>query len=77
MTDKQKRLNSIKKPQGGRPVKLIRLPALQDKLGGVSKATIYRMVAEGLLPKQIKIGSRCSGWVESQVDEMLLSRIAA
>jgi prophage regulatory protein len=76
MTDKQKRLNSIQTPQGGSSVNIIRLPALQEKLGGVSKATVYRMVKEGLLPRQINIGSRCTGWVEAQVDEMLLSRVA-
>lgn len=77
MTDKQERLNSSQVPQDSNSVRIIRLPALQEKLGGVSKATVYRMVKEGLLPKQIHIGSRCTGWVESQVDEMLLSRIAA
>ena len=55
-------------------VNIILLPALQKKLGGVSKATVYRMMHEGRLPQSIKLGSRSVGWIENSIDEMLLSR---
>ena len=37
-------------------VKVIRLRELMDKLGGVSKTTVYRMVERGDLPAPFKLG---------------------
>ncbi|WP_228723325.1 helix-turn-helix transcriptional regulator [Desulfosediminicola flagellatus] len=42
---------------------------------GMSKATIYRLVDAGKFPKQINIGVKATGWIESEVDEWLLSLI--
>ena len=39
----------------------IRLPVLQA-LYGLSKASIYRGIKKGLIPTQVKISERCSGW---------------
>ena len=41
--------------------------ALQDKLGGRGRTTIYRDVAAGRLPKPVKIGSRLY-WNEADID---------
>lgn len=43
----------------------------------LSRATIYKKIKEGTFPKQIKLSERSSGWLESEVDEWIQSRIKA
>lgn len=49
--------------------KLYRIPAVMAQLS-VSRATIYRMVADGKL-KLIKIGARSSGITAESIDALL------
>ena len=56
--------------------KLLRIPGLKEKTG-LGKSTIYQMVKDGRFPKQIKIGLRASGWLESEVDEWIRKQVAA
>ena len=56
--------------------KLLRIPSLTEKTG-LGKSTIYQMVKDGRFPKQIKIGLRASGWLESEVDEWIRKQVAA
>lgn len=46
--------------------------ALQRKLGGRSRSSVYRDVELGRLPKPIKIGSRLY-WNEADVDAAIAS----
>lgn len=48
----------------------IRLPALREKLGGVSPRTVYRRVEDGTLPAPVKFGA-LSLWDEAEVDRRL------
>ncbi|GGH18126.1 transcriptional regulator, AlpA family [Cribrihabitans marinus] len=41
---------------------------------GLSRSTIYKMIADGDFPQPIKIGARAVGWRESDVSEWLDSR---
>ena len=43
----------------------------------VSKSQIYKLVQQGRLPKPIKLGERGSGWLISEIDTWLQSRIDA
>lgn len=40
-----------------------------------AKSTVYDDVAKGIFPKPIKIGSRASGWLESEIEQWLQERI--
>lgn len=51
----------------------IRLPEVRH-LTGLSKAQIYALVSQGRFPKQVKLGDRASGWVESQVRSWMQER---
>ena len=42
---------------------------------GLSRSTIYLFIDEGTFPKPINLGSRSVGWIESEIDEWILSRI--
>jgi prophage regulatory protein len=46
------------------------------QLLGISKATIYRMMANGLFPKSAKISKRCVGWRRSVVRSWIDSNLA-
>jgi len=43
---------------------------------GLSRATIYRMVANDDFPRQHALTKRCIGWWQSDVDGWLRARLA-
>ncbi len=55
---------------------ILRRPAVEARTG-LSRSTIYAMMAEDLFPKPKRIGKRAVGWTESSIDEWLESRIEA
>ncbi len=38
---------------------------------GLGRSTIYTMIAQYKFPKQIKLGPRSSGWLESEIDSWI------
>ena len=42
---------------------------------GLARSTVYKYVAEGCFPKPVSLGDRAVGWVESEVQDWVLSRI--
>jgi prophage regulatory protein len=52
------------------PKKILRLPEVINKTG-LSRSTIYALIAKGTFPKQIKLSERTSGFFETEVDEYL------
>ena len=55
-------------------IKIIRMPEVKAKTG-LSKTTIYELIAEGNFPEQIPLGSRIVGWINSEVEEWISERI--
>jgi len=55
---------------------ILRLPEVSKK-SGKSRSSIYRDMALGKFPKQIKLSERSSGWIESEVDQWIEDRINA
>jgi len=43
---------------------------------GLCRSHVHKLVSQGLFPRQIKLGLRSSGWVESEIDTWLEQRIA-
>lgn len=58
------------------PDKIFRRPAVQD-LTGLSRSTLYAMIADGRFPAPVKLGTRAVGWREADLNEWLASREAA
>lgn len=56
-------------------VRILRVRQVGERTG-LSRSTIYELVAEGVMPPPVRIGHRTVGWVESEVDEFLRRRIA-
>lgn len=55
---------------------ILRLPAVIAKTG-LGGSTIYKRIAEGTFPKQVALGSRAVGWLESEINAWLNQQIAS
>jgi prophage regulatory protein len=56
-------------------LKILRRKQVQDRLG-LSRSTIYAMVAANELPPPIRLGSgRAVGWIEGEVDAWLAAQV--
>ena len=42
---------------------------------GLSRSTIYLRIAQGTFPKTLSLGSRAVGWLDSEIEEWLNSRV--
>lgn len=56
-------------------MRLIRMREVLDKTG-LSKATLYRLIAAGKFPASVQLSSRAVRWEESLVDEFLMKKIS-
>lgn len=48
-----------------------------SKVTGVSRSTLYRWAKQGRFPKPIKLGERCSGWLSSEIDDFVNTKMLA
>lgn len=55
--------------------RLVRLPEIMARTS-LSRSTIYTMMGEGRFPRPVKLNLRSNGWIESEVNAWLDSRIA-
>ncbi len=55
--------------------KVLRRPAV-EAVTGLSRSTIYAMMAQGTFPQPIKLGARAVGWPESEIAAWLEARKA-
>lgn len=65
-----------------RPVRVLRLKDVLYKLN-IARSTLYDWMNERspryapTFPKRVKIGQHSVGWLESEIDDWILSRFAA
>jgi prophage regulatory protein len=50
--------------------RIIRRPAVESKTG-LKHSEIYQRIKERTFPRQVRIGPKCVGWVESEVDDWI------
>jgi len=55
-------------------LQILRLPQV-CKVTGLGRSMIYQLEAEQRFPHRVRIGLRAVGWVESEVQAWLASRI--
>ena len=53
--------------------RILRRPAVEDATG-LSRSTLYDMIASGTFPKPMRLGERAVGWRESQIAAWLDER---
>ena len=51
---------------------ILRRRQLEEQLG-LSRSSIYKMIADGLFPKPIKLGPRAVGWRADEVENWLIA----
>jgi prophage regulatory protein len=56
-------------------INIQRISTIQKQLG-ISRSTCYNLIALGLLPKPIRVGPRAVGWPSSEIETILIARIA-
>jgi len=44
---------------------------------GLPRSTLYQLIAEGGFPKPVRLASRSVGWLETDINEWILSRCEA
>lgn len=58
------------------PDRILKLPEVKERTG-CKDSFIYAKAACGQFPKPIKLSSRSSGWLESEVDAWINGRVKA
>lgn len=56
-------------------MRIMRLKEITEKTG-LAKSTIYNLISQGKFPKQIDLGARSVGWVDTEIEEWLEAKIA-
>ena len=54
---------------------MCRLPKVQF-MTGLARSTVYDHIAQGLITKPVKLGSRAVGWPDEEIQAILEARIA-
>jgi len=57
-------------------IRILRIHEVRQRTG-LSRSTIYELVAAGTLPPPVRIATRTAGWIEAEIDQFLRERIAA
>ena len=55
-------------------IKIVRLPKVKE-MTGLSRSSIYLRISENAFPKQINLGGRAIGWLESDIQDWINQRI--
>ena len=55
---------------------IIRLPEVINK-SGLSRSAIYDLISQDKFPKQIKLTSRSSGWIEAEISQWIDDKVSA
>lgn len=53
---------------------LLRISDVRKRVG-LSRSQIYKLASEGKFPRQIRLGLRASGWLESEIEEWIAQRV--
>ena len=56
-------------------MRIMRLKEVIEKTG-LAKTTIYNLISQGEFPKQIELGARSVGWIDTEIDEWLEVKVA-
>jgi prophage regulatory protein len=56
-------------------MRIIKLKEVMD-CTGLGRSSIYKQISNGKFPKSVSLGDRSVGWVDSEIEEWILSRIA-
>lgn len=55
-------------------MKVLRLAQVMESTG-LGRSTIYKYIAEGKFPIPLQLSERCVGWLESEIQQWIQSRV--
>lgn len=55
--------------------RILRLREVESRTG-LKRSSIYQAISEGTLPKSVSITGHAVGWIDSEVENWIFSRIA-
>lgn len=55
--------------------RILRLPEVKNRTG-LSRSTIYSFVAKGIFPRNLSLGPRSVGWLESDIQQWIEERVS-
>ncbi len=56
-------------------MRLIKLKEVMD-CTGLARSTIYKYISEQAFPKPVPLGERAVAWVESEIQDWILEKVA-
>ena len=56
-------------------MKILRLPEVKARTG-LGHSSIYERIGAGTFPRQVKLGDRAVGWIETEIQAWQEARIA-
>ncbi|WP_019933378.1 helix-turn-helix transcriptional regulator [Oceanimonas smirnovii] len=56
-------------------MKLIKIKEVMDYTG-LARSTIYKFISEESFPKPVPLGERAVAWVESEIQDWIMDKIA-
>jgi prophage regulatory protein len=54
---------------------ILRLPQVMARVG-LSRSSIYLGISRSEFPRQVRLGARAVGWLQSDIDEWVRHRVA-
>ena len=54
--------------------RLLRLAKVQERIGGLHKTSIYRLIRAGEFPKPVKLGAVAVAWRADEIDKWINDR---
>ncbi|EKF9565280.1 AlpA family transcriptional regulator [Vibrio cholerae] len=60
---------------GGRPMRFLKLKEVMEKTA-LSRSAIYRKMNDGEFPQSVSLGDRAVAWVESEVQDWVIDKVA-
>lgn len=56
------------------PTTILRLPQVIDRTG-LGRSSIYNAINAGTFPHRVSLGARAVGWLSTEIDDWIASRI--
>ncbi|MEH0092406.1 AlpA family transcriptional regulator [Vibrio metschnikovii] len=60
---------------GERPMRFLKLKEVMEKTA-LSRSAIYRKMNDGEFPESVSLGDRAVAWVESEVQDWVIDKVA-
>lgn len=60
---------------GERPMRFLKLKEVMEK-SALSRSAIYRKMNDGEFPQSVSLGDRAVAWVESEVQDWVIDKVA-